>query len=233
MKLKWLGLIACLAPALSFAQEAKPVFLPIKMSQRTLIELMQKPGVEMIEVSQEEALRSAAERGVRLPEENQRAKGDFDHPWVIVRAGVGLPGLLVGDLEVLVTRNIGVGGGFGLSLGANIVHGAIRWRPDALCAGCSTRNSLSLALGLEGHGLLQASSPEVIIAGSADLMYMHRFASRFGWVLGVRGGAGPVIGFPRRVESPPPGGAGAPVITTEAPRVEPAILIFLYTGVAF
>ncbi len=117
-----------------------------------------------------------------------------DHPWVIVRAGIGLPNLVFASIEIYVAREWTVELGAGTGLLPPIFEGAVRYRPEAMCWGCGGRNSLSLGVGVDGGFYGNNSDPTLVngllLMGSVDLMYMHRFAEHFGFVIGSRLGLG-------------------------------------------
>ena len=70
------------------------------------------------------------------------------HPAVIARAGIGLPNLVGGQLEVFVADawSVEVGGGMGLLPGT--VTLGTRWSPEATCWGCWEGHGLRLSPGL-------------------------------------------------------------------------------------
>jgi len=123
-----------------------------------------------------------------------RSRRFEDHPWFILRAGIGLPNLVFASIEIYVKREWTVELGAGAGLLPSIFEGAIRYRPEAMCWGCGGRNSLSIGVGVDG-GVYGTNSDVtalngIMLMGSADLMYMHRFAEHFGFVIGSRLGVG-------------------------------------------
>jgi hypothetical protein len=92
-----------------------------------------------------------------------------------------------------------VGGPAGVGLLPAVFEGAIRYRPQATCWGCDGRNSFSIGFGVDTGVYGTNSDPYalqgVLVTGTVDLMYMHRFAEHFGFVVGTRWGIGAVTEF--------------------------------------
>src|SRR5262245_60620548 len=77
---------------------------------------------ESEELTQEEAEALAKERGVPMPAAPAGA-ANYGRPWVIVKAGIGLPNLLAAAVEIFVHRNVTVEVGAGVGLLPTVFEG--------------------------------------------------------------------------------------------------------------
>lgn len=162
-------------------------------------------------------LRETAEDGGNNENKNALPARDWNHPWVIVKAAIGVPGNINAIVEVYVGDTITIEVGAGTGLAAHVFTGAIRWRPEATCWGCKGRNAFSVGFGLVGLGATPNYTRwEGMIAAEADAFYMHRFVEHFGLVVGLKTGVGPTIWM-----------------LNDQPRVDPGLILQGYTGLAF
>lgn len=173
------------------------------------------------EVSVEEVQARAAARGVNLPVDSDVSAGP-NRPWFILKAEIGMPAMLGADIEIYITPNFTIEAGTAGNLGATVYLGAIHWRPDFACFHCTSKNSFSAGLGLDVDTMVGVQATDLLIAAEADLQYIHHILPHFGWVAGLKLGAGPQVRVSRNYTPSPGEGAFTPGIT-----------LSLYTGLAF
>ena len=219
----------------------------VSLTAAAVQEAMNAPGAEVRQVSEAEAVATAAAHGVTLaaPAVGSPAWG---HPWVIVKAGIGLPANLNAEIEVYVNDNWTVGGSAGTGLLGTVFSATVHWRPDATCWGCHGKNLFSLGFGIDNMVDVVGNETDILIAANIDATYIHRFAEHFGWIIGLKIGAGPAeaIKYDGTVGPPPltdPNGKPMPTIAGSAGstaqgsyslgKIEPGLIFFLYTGFSF
>lgn len=125
---------------------------------------------------------------------------DFQSPNTLLTAAVGRPWLVSARAEAWigdgVTGEVGVGAlGDGAAWEGLIgVDWAIRWRPDALCFGCGSRNLLSVGVGPGGWVVppLERDGVGLAAGGDLGLAYVHWLTRQTGFTVSgkVGGGAG-------------------------------------------
>jgi hypothetical protein len=175
---------------------------PVQIDARLAQRLALASGSQVRVVSESEAVSAAAARGVRLE--------PWGHPWVIVKAGLGMPGNIQADIEIYVHRNWAVEASAGTGLLGGWYTASVRWHPDATTwnwFGVDARtgevtheNSLQLSLAAElgytppnvGWGNQHAA---MFLVPNIEAAYIHRFAERFGMTIGGRVGVGPAFDF--------------------------------------
>ena len=212
------------------SQSAQEQYRTVSLTSGAVKDLIANPGTTVTQVTAEEAVQAAAARGVALPAPTAGGK-NYGHPYFIVKAGIGLPALINAEIEVYITDNITLEGGVGGSLGGTIFTGSVKWRPDATCWGCHGSNMFSIGFGVENQTSVGSSSRnEVIFLGTVDAMYVHRFAEHFGWVIGLKLGAGVDLGVMNASSVPSPSGQTS---GTYVGAVDPGLSGFLYTGFSF
>ena len=137
--------------------------------------------------------------------ETTAAPPEWEHPWVVLKLGLGSPGNVNASAEVLLTWNFAFELGAGAGLGANAIEAGLRWRPSATCWGCRGANLFTLGFGAMVYELTRGSGPwDVLPTVGVDGFYAHRFRRHFGLVVGTRAGIGPYLsGFGRRVSVQP------------------------------
>jgi hypothetical protein len=116
---------------------------------------------------------------------------DWEHPWVVLKLGLGTPGNINLGVEVQATQNFALEVGAAAGLGANALEAGLRWRPDATCWGCRGANLFTLGFGAMGYALTRGNGQwDLMPALDVDAFYAHRFARHFGIIVGTRLGLG-------------------------------------------
>lgn len=179
------------AEDLEFGVEEQWQDTPARVTRAALTEMVRTGQAEIVEVRTAEAMKIAAAHGVVL----NPAKTGYDHPWFIVRAGVGLPNLVSAHLEVFVSDHLTLEVGTGAGLLPSVYEGSIRWRPSATCFNCRGRNLFSIGFGIDPGFYTYNSSLGVMLVASVDATYILRAFEHFGIAISTRAGAGVVTEF--------------------------------------
>ena len=153
-----------------------------------VVQLISTPQIEREELTTDEARSRALSAGIELPE--IESESQFEHPWVVLKGGIGIPNLVSAQIEIFVHRNWTLNLTSGRGLLPAYYEGLIRWRPDATCWGCSGKNYVSIGFGAGPGFYLDGPRTGVVVTTSVDLMYIHRFAEHFGLMIGTSIGAG-------------------------------------------
>jgi hypothetical protein len=131
-----------------------------------------------------------------LSEAEAQSQG-YQSPNSTIGASVGTPWLVGGRGEAWfadeLSAEIGagtlgaVGDGFGLDA-------AVRWRPDGLCFGCTSRALLTLGIGIGGtiEPAPEFDGPwQFAVGPDVAATFVYWFGPTYGLAISARGGVGP------------------------------------------
>jgi hypothetical protein len=167
---------------------SKGTVLHALITPEIVTHLLSNPVIEPEELTDDEARARALPAGIELPAIQSQAH--FDHPWVVLKAGIGIPNLVSAQIEIFVHRNWTLNLTTGRGLLPAYYEGLIRWRPEATCWGCDGKNFVSIGFGVGPGFYLDGPRTGVVVTSAVDLMYIHRFAEHFGLMIGTSIGAG-------------------------------------------
>ena len=197
------------------ALAAPGVYSPAVFSGKVVAALIANNQAEIVEVTSEEILALAHQRGIGLPAIAPTDEA-WKQPWLIVKIpGVGLPGNINANIEIFVHDETSVEAGVGAGLLGTWYTGSVHWYPSTTTWG-KKRNQLSMGFGVDVAVAGQvegAHSYAAVFGPSVEARYLARPWKRFGFVLGLRGGLGATF----EVGGPP----------------EPALNILMYSGFLF
>ncbi len=157
----------------------------VAVSLGAVSEFLASPDTEVRRATPDEVIAEANARGDRA-----MASGAYSRPWFIVKVGIGMPNLVSAHLEVFVADNISVEVGAGAGLLPSVYEASIRWRPEATCFGCHGKNFFSIGFGIDPGVYGTPNHTGVVILGTVDATYIHRFAEHFGFFVSTKAGIG-------------------------------------------
>ncbi len=174
---------------------------PVAIDPRVARSLSQHPDASLVTVDEATAIAQAKQGGVTLK--------PWGHPWVIIKAGIGVPGNINAQIEIYVHQNWSFEVGAGTGLLGTYYNGTVRWHPDATTwnwfsvdkttGNVLSENTFQLGWGVEEGGApggswgTGSSAGVLYVAPNLDAQYIHRFTEHFGWTFGTKVGIGPAF----------------------------------------